>query len=800
MDDIRPPHVGRSSDIGPPYVGRSLLRREDRRLLTGQGQFIADLVLPRMVHAVLVRSPVAHARIRAVDLRHAAAMPGVAAALTGADLLQLLPPVPEGQISMPSKWATVIQHKFLNPQQPLLAHDKVRHVGEAIAIIVAESRDQAEDAAERVTWDLEELPAVVDPEAALRPDSAIVHERFHTNLIGAFSVGRGDADAALARAPHRLKRRFYHHRYAAVPMECRGVVSAYDPRTDGATIWSSTQVVHVVRREAAALLGLPEARVRCVALDVGGGFGGKGHVYPEDLLITFLARKLGRPVRWIEGRSEHMMSATHSRDQLHDLEVGFDDDGLILALRDDYLVDCGAWNPIGSGVAYNTAVHLTGPYKIENLAASGRIVVTNKVPNAPYRGAGRPEAAFAMERTIDLVARTLALEPAEVRRRNMIRADEMPYRVGIPYRDGQPIVYDSGDYPGALEKALDAIGGVEAFRRRQLEARGEGRYLGLGIGCYIEGTGVGPFESAFVRIDPSGKIYVSCGAAPQGQGMETIFSQVVADLWKVAPEDVVLTFADTAAIAIGFGTMASRSTVTASAAMHVASARLRDKVFAIAANLLECAPADLELRPGASGGGVGVVGVPGAAVSLAQVAQAARPGWEITRPPGLEAGLEETSYWQPETVTWSYAVHVAIVEVDRDTGRVAIDKYAVAHDCGVVVNPMLVEGQVMGGTAQGLGGILGEAIVYDGSGQLLSGSLMDYALPTAGDVPAMTIVHQHSPSPLNPLGVKGVGEGGAVAPPAAIANAVCDALAPFGVEVNMTPLKPEQLMRATRPR
>jgi aerobic carbon-monoxide dehydrogenase large subunit len=783
------------SDSGPPYVGRSLLRREDRRLLTGQGQFIADLVLPRMAHAVLVRSPVAHARIRSVDVSRAAAAPGALLALNGADLLRLLPPVPEGQISLPSKWTSVIQHKFLNPQQPLLAHDKVRHVGEAIAIIVAESRDQAEDAVEEVISDFDELPAVVNPEAALQADSPVVHDRFQTNLIGAFSVGRGDAEAALARASHRLRRRFHHHRYAAVPIECRGVVSAYDPRTHSVTIWSSTQVVHWVRREAAALLGLPEARVRCVALDVGGGFGGKGHVYPEDLLVTFLARKLGHPVRWIEGRTEHLMSATHSRDQLHDVEVGFDDEGRILAIRDDYIVDCGAWNPIGSGVAYNTAVHLTGPYKIENLAASGKIVVTNKVPNAPYRGAGRPEAAFAMERTIDLVARTLGLEPAEVRRRNLILAEEMPYRVGIPYRDGEPIVYDSGDYPGALRKALDAVGGVEAFRQRQQQARSEGRYLGLGIGYYIEGTGVGPFESAFVRVDPTGKIYVSCGAAPQGQGMETIFSQVMADLWKLAPDDVVLTFADTAAIAIGFGTMASRSTVTASAAMHLASGRLRDKVFAIAAHLLECAPADLELREG----GVGVVGVPGAQVSLAKVAQAARPGWEITRPPEVDAGLEEICYWQPETVTWSYAVHVAIVEVDRETGRVGIENYAVAHDCGVVVNPMLVEGQIMGGAAQGLGGILSEAIAYDANGQLLSGSLMDYALPTASDIPAMQIIHQHSPSPLNPLGVKGVGEGGAVAPPAAIANAVCDALAPFGVEVNATPVRPEHLVRAMQP-
>jgi carbon-monoxide dehydrogenase large subunit len=783
------------SDIGGPYVGRSLLRREDHRLLTGQGQFIADLVLPRMLHAVLVRSEVAHARIRSIDLSAAATAPGVVCALNGADLLELLPPVPEGQLSLPSKWTSVIQHKFLSPQQPLLAHDKVRHVGEAIAVVVAESRDQAEDAAELVTVDLEELPAVIDPEAALRPDSAIVHDRFKTNLVGSFSVGRGDADATLARAPHRLRRRFYHHRYAAVPMECRGVVGAYDSRSDSMTIWSSTQVVHWVRREAATLLGMAEARVRCVALDVGGGFGGKGHVYPEDLLIAFLARRLGRPVRWIETRREHMMSATHSRDQLHDVEIGFDDDGRILALRDDYIVDCGAWNPIGPAVAYNTAVHLTGPYKIENFTASGTIAVTNKVPNAPYRGAGRPEAAFAMERTIDIVAQTLRLEPAEVRRRNMIRADEMPYRVGIPYRDGEPIVYDSGDYPGALAKAIDAVGGVAAFRLRQAEARRQNRYLGLGIGCYTEGTGVGPFESALVRVDPSGKIYVASGACPQGQGMETIFAQVAADIWKVAPDDVVVALADTAAIAIGFGTMASRSTVTLSAAMHYASERLRHKIFAIAGNLLECAETDLELRVG----GVGVVGVPGAMVSLARIAQAARPAWESERPPGVDAGLEETFYWQPQTVTWSYAVHVAIVEVDRETGRIAIENYAVAHDCGVVVNPMLVEGQIMGGAVQGLGGILFEGIAYDVTGQLLSGSLLDYALPTACDVPTFQILHQHSPSPLNPLGVKGVGEGGAVAPPAAIANAVCDALAPFGVAVNATPINPEQLVRAARP-
>jgi carbon-monoxide dehydrogenase large subunit len=776
------------------FVGRSIPRREDRRLLTGRGQFIADLELPDMLHAVFVRSPVAHARIKAVDLSRAASSPGVVYALSGIELARLLPPVPDTQLALPSKWTTLVHHKFINPQQPLLAHDKVRHVGEALAVIVAESRYAAEDAAQLVGLDLDPLPAVVDPEAALRPDATIVHDRFATNLIGAFTIGKGEIDAALARSPHRLQRRFHHHRYAATPMECRGVVGMHDARTDSVTIWSATQVVHWVRREAAAVLQLPEARIRCLALDVGGGFGVKGHVYPEDLLIPFLARKLGRPVQWIEDRREHLICSCHSRDQTHDVEVGFDGEGRILALRDRFIVDCGAWNPIGAGVVYNTAVHLLGPYKIDAVAIEARIAATNKVPNAPYRGAGRPEAAFAMERTIDLVAGVLGLEPAEVRLRNMVRADEMPYRVGIPYRDGEPIVYDGGDYQGALRKALAAVGGVAAFRERQRAARDDGRYLGLGIGCYVEGTGVGPFESATVRIDPSGKIFVSSGACPQGQGMETIFAQVVADAWSVAPDDVVMSLADTGAIAIGFGTIASRTTVTLSAAIHGASERLRTKVFAIAANMLECADSDLELR----NGGVGIVGVPGAELSLAKVAQAARPGWDHGRPAGVDAGLEETYYYEPPTVTWSYAVHAAVLEVDIELGRVSIEKYVIAHDCGVVVNPMLVEGQIVGGAAQGIGGALLEEIHYDSEGQSLTGSFMDYMLPTACEIPDMHLIHQHSPSPLNPLGVKGVGEGGPIAPPAAIANAVCDALRPFKVEFDRTPIKPQHIEQAIR--
>lgn len=779
------------------FVGKSLPRREDDRLLAGRGQYIADLELPGMLHAAFVRSPVAHARIRSVDVSRALQAPGVALALSGAQLREALPPVRDNQLPLPAKWKAAIPHRILNPRQPLLALDKVRHVGEAVAVVLAESPLAAEDAAELVVAEYEDLPPVVDPRQALEAGARLVHERLETNEIGWFALRKGDAGKALAAAPHRIARRFEHHRYAAMPMECRGVAAVYDPRTETYTVWSSTQVVHWVQREIATTLGVAEARVRCIALDVGGGFGVKGHVYPEDMLLPFLARRAGRPVRWIESRREHLACSCHSRDQVHDAEVAFDGEGRILALRDRFIVDCGAWNPLGVAVVYNTAAHLPGPYRIAHLDIEARIAATNKVPNAPYRGAGRPEAAQVTERLMDLIAAQLELEPAEVRRRNMVRADEMPYAVGIPYRDGEPVVYDSGDYPAALAKALAALGGVDAFRKRQREARNAGRYIGLGLGCYTEGTGVGPFEGATVRIDGSGKIYVSSGAAAQGQGMETVFAQIAADAWGVSPEDVVVTLGDTGAIPMGFGTIASRSTVNVSAAIRYASDKLRDKAFAIAGSLLECAAADLELRRG----GVGIAGVPGAQVSLAQLAQAARPGWDHRRPAGVSAGLEETHYFEPPTVTWAYAAHAAIVEVDMETFRVKIERYVVAHDCGVLVNPMLAEGQIVGGVVQGIGGALAEAIAYDEHGQLLSGTFMDYAMPIASELPAIELVHQEIPSPLNPLGVKGLGEGGAISPPVALANAVGDALSPFGIELNATPIRPETLFRAIgRPR
>jgi aerobic carbon-monoxide dehydrogenase large subunit len=772
------------------FIGQSFPRREDKRLLSGNGRYIDDLVLPRMLHVAFVRSPIAHARIRSIDLSRVRAASGVALAITAADLKRELPPVADHRIPMPSKWRMAVKHKITNPRQPLLA-DKIRYVGEPIAAVVAESRYAAEDAIELAAVDLEPLPAVVDVEAALLPDAPLVHDELGTNLLAEMAVCKGDATGAFARAPHRLRRRFYHHRYAAVPIECRGVVSAYDPRTDVVTAWSSTQMVHMVRNVIAGTLGLAQANVRCVAPDVGGGFGVKGHAYPEDQLIPFLARRLGRPVKWIEDRYEHFLASCHARDQLHDAEIGFDSDGRIIAMRDEFIADSGAFNPIGGAIAYNTVVHMPGPYKIDHLEINARIVATNKTPNAPYRGAGRPEAVQVTERFIDLIASQLGLEAAEVRRRNMIPRDAMPYEVHLPYRDGEPIVYDSGDYLGALEKTVAKLGGIEAFRLRQAEARKHGHYLGLGFGCYTEGTGAGPYESVALRIEPSGKIHVTAGVCSQGQGMETIFAQIAADVWKVRPEDIVVSLGDTAAITTAFGVMASRCTVTVSSAIHFASKTLREKAFAIAANLLECSSEDLELVEGS----VGIVGVPGQRVTLGQVAQAARPGWDHGRPNGVEPGLECTHYYEPPTVTWSYAVHGAIVDVDIGTGKIKIERYVVAHDCGITVNPMLVEGQVIGGVAQGIGGVLLEGLHYDAKGQLLTVSLADYALPTSTDVPEIELIHQETPSPLNPLGVKGLGEGGAIAPGVTIANAVCDALAPFKMELNSTPITSEQIIK-----
>jgi carbon-monoxide dehydrogenase large subunit len=771
------------------FIGRSVKPHKSSRFLTGHGVYVGDICLPNMLHAAIVRSLHAHARIRGVHVSEALRLDGVVGVWTGGDIEGRISPFPESFEIHPAAWLEGVKPILRGPRPTALAQGKVHYVGEPVAIVTAEDRSKAEDAADAVGVEYEELPVLVDPEEALKPGAALVHEQGKDNVVFSFSVAKGDVDEALRGAPHRLRERFRHHRYCAAPLEGRGVVAWVEPKTNVLTVWSSTQMPHLVRRQVAAQLELPEDTVRVIAPDIGGGFGPKVFVYPEEILIPFLALQLGRPVKWLEDRREHFMSTAHGRDQLHEAEIAFDGEGRMLALRDRFLLDNGAYNPMGLTDAYNTAAHLQGPYKIENFSVSGTCVSTNKVPNAPYRGAGRPEAVFVMERCMDRIAATLGLDPAEVRRRNFVPPEEMPYGAGILYRDGEPICYDSGNFPETLARALDAAGYAK-WRQEQREQRRRGRTIGIGIACYVEGTGVGSFEGAKVRIDPSGRVIVATGATGHGQGHETIFAQIAADLWGVSPDEVSLVEGDTAAIPFGCGTFGSRSSVNVGSALVEASKRLKQKVLQLAAHLLEARADDLEL----GGGKVFVRGLPQRAVSFSDLARAAVPGWASSLPEGLEPGLEATFYFVPPTVTWANAAHVAVIEVDVETGAVKLLDYTVSHDAGKLINPLLVDGQVHGGVAQGIGAALYEEIAYDPNGQLLSGSFMNYLLPGAMEVPKIKTVHLESPSPLNPLGIKGLGEGGAIAPPAAIANALADVLLPFAPRVNEIPLTPDRVL------
>lgn len=771
------------------FIGRSIRPDKSSRFLTGSGLYVSDIRLPNMVHAALVRSVYAHARLLGVNVQRALAMDGVVGVWTGGEIEGRISPFPESFEIHPARWLEGVKPVLKGPRPTALAHGKVHYVGEPVAIVAAEDRAKAEDAADAVAVDYDELPVVVDPEEALQPGATLVHDGSADNVVFGFHIEKGDTGRALGDAPYRLRERFRHHRYCAAPLECRGVVAWVEPKTNILTVWSSTQMPHLVRRQIAAQLGLAEAAVRVIAPDIGGGFGPKVFVYPEELLVPFLALQLGRPVKWIEDRREHFISTAHGRDQLHEVECGFDREGRIVAFRDRFLLDNGAYNPMGLTDAYNTAAHIQGPYKIANLSVSGTCVSTNKVPNAPYRGAGRPEAVFAMERCVDMIAARLALDPAEVRRRNFVAADEMPYNAGILYRDGEPVCYDSGNFPETLARALHAAG-YDQFRARQEELRKAGRYLGIGIGCYVEGTGVGSFEGAKVRIDSSGQIIIATGATGHGQSHETVYAQIAADLWGTALDQISLVEGDTAAIPFGCGTFGSRSTVNVGSAIHQASLRLKEKMARLAAHILEANPEDLTM----SAGKIFVRGIPERSLTFGELARAAVPGWAAQTPDGMEPGLEATFYFVPPTVTWANAAHIAALEVDIQTGAIELIDYVVAHDAGKLINPLLVDGQIHGGVAQGIGAALYEEIAYDPHGQVLSGSFINYLLPGTMEVPPIKTVHLESPSPLNPLGVKGLGEGGAIAPPAAIANALADALAPFAPTVNEIPLTPDRVL------
>ncbi len=777
--------------MGAKYFGAAVKRREDPRFLRGEGRYVDDVRLPGLLHATFLRSPHAHARIVAIRAEAARARPGVAAVFTFADLARWMKPMPLFG-AVPPGLAAAVRFEVRQAPQFALCRDRARYVGEIVAMVVAESRAVAEDALELIEVDWEPLAPAVDMTAAAAAGAPLVHPDWGTNVAIAFTHGIGDADAAFARADAVVRETFRVQRYVGMPLECRGVVASWDRRDGTLTTWNSTQVSHFVQQGLTTALGLPPHKIRVIAPDLGGGFGTKASGYPEDALVPIAAMALGRPVKWVEDRREHMSGAAHARHQTHAIELAATRDGTILGLRDRITLDLGAYSVWGIVLPYNTVAHLIGPHRIRNMHVEVQAVVTNKTPNAPYRGAGRPETVFAMDRAVDRLARELGMDPAELRRRNYIRPDELPYDFGMPYRDGNPLVYDSGDFPQTLDRALDAAGYAD-FRREQAALRARGVYRGIGISGYVEGTAIGPYEGATVKLDRQGRVVVATGAVSSGQGHETSFAQVAADALGVPLEWVTVVGGDTGAVPFGIGTFASRSAVTAGSSIADACRQVRQKLLRAAAALLEAAPEDMELEDGRAF----VRGAPDRAVDLARVVEASLPSF--ARPGVAPPDFEASAYHHVPTVTYASAVHVAQVEVDTATGGVTLQRYVVAHDCGTVINPVIVDGQVHGGVAQGVGGALLEDMAYDEQGQLLSGSLMDYAIPKADDLPPIETVHLEFPSPRNPLGIKGLGEGGAISPPAAIANAVEDALAPFGARVVETPLTAARVRALLRP-
>jgi carbon-monoxide dehydrogenase large subunit len=762
------------------YAGARVPRNEDPALLRGRGLFVDDLALPNLAHAAVLRSPHAHARIVRIDAGRARRAPGVVAVLTHADLGELGGPLP-----MLIPHPTLIHHKT---QQPL-ASSVVRHVGEPVALVVAESRYAAEDASDLIEVEYAPLPAAVDLAAAAAPGAPLVHADAGTNVCAHYTQRVGDVEHAMALAPHRFRERLVMDRGTASPMETRGVVASWDPRTQRLEIWDSTQAPIPIRNGLAAMFHLPQPSVRVVAPDVGGGFGPKVMMfYPEEILVPLAAMRLGRPVKWIEDRREHFVATNQEREQIHDAEIALDETGRILALRTVFLYDAGAYCPYGLIVPIVASTTLPGPYRLPNYHAEFKAVFTNKTTVSPYRGAGRPHGVFVMERLLDRAAGELGIDRAEIRRRNLIQPDEFPYSVGLIYQDNAPVEYDSGNYPRCLEHATEMIG-YAGWADQQAAYRAAGRCVGLGVACYVEGTGIGPYEGCRVTVDPSGKVFVSTGVGTQGQGHMTSFAQLVADQLGVTPRDVVVRTGDTDGFRWGTGTFASRAAVVAGTAASLAAQAVREKTQLVAATLLEARPKEIDLAEGK----VFVRGVPARALSLGEVAAAANP-LRFAMPAEWEGpGLEATRYFAPPRGTFSNGVHACIVEVDPETGMLSLLRYVVVHDCGRLINPLIVEGQIHGGVAQGIGGAYWEKLAYDAQGQPLATTFMDYLLPTAVEVPPLEVGHEETPTPLNPLGVKGAGEAGVIPVGAAIAQAVEDALRPFDIHITEMPLSPNRV-------
>jgi carbon-monoxide dehydrogenase large subunit len=766
------------------YFGKRIKRREDPRLLTGQALFVDDVHLPEMLHAAFVRSPYAHARIKRVDTSAALGIDGVVAVYAAQDLgdywrrgtLLVQPPPIDDLV-------------FHERTHPILARDKVCHAGEPLAIVIAENRYLAEDGANQVVVDYEPLKAVASVEDALKEGAPVLHEDLGSNLAAHVVQEKGDYTDAAEAAAIVLQRTFKYDRGVAAAMENRGIVASWDRLSQRLTVWDTTQAPIPIRNGLASMLGLSEDQVRVVAPFIGGGFGPKIMMfYPEEMLIPWVAIELDRPVKWIEDRAENFVATTNERGQVHQVEVALNAEGKVLGVKDSFLHDSGAYDPYGLTVPINSQCTLLGVYDVPNYYSEFKAVFTNKTIVTPYRGAGRQHGVFVMERMLDLAAKELGIDRVEIRRRNLIPPDAFPYDNEIIYQDFVPLVYDSGNYEPVLDKTLELIGYQEFTQDVQPKAREQGRLLGLGVVMYVEGTGIGPYEGARVQIQPSGKVSVVTGVGTQGQGHFTSFAQIVADQLGVDPDDVTIVTGDTDQFHWGTGTFASRGAVVAGNAINAAAEAVRAKVLAFASDRLEAAPEDLEI----SEGEVRVRGVPSSAVALGTLAAEANPLRGAVKP-GTEPGLEATDYFGPERGATASGAHAMIVEVDPETMDVEIKKYVVVHDCGRVINPLILDGQIHGGVAQGIGNAFYEELVYDENSQLLNGSFMDYLLPTALDVPSITTDHQETPSPLNPLGTKGAGEAGAIPVGPLFAQAVEDALGDPDFEILEIPLNPSKL-------
>ncbi len=771
-------------------LGAQVRRVEDPRVLLGKTQYVDDLVLPDMLAVAFVRSPYAHAKITKIDVQAALTKPGVACVLTGKDILETIKPL---RVEFDTQ--KVPFHKSCNWH--VLTPDKVRFVGDLVAAVVATDRYTAEDAAELVEVDYEPFEAVADMESALLADAPLVHEEWGDNVMERLEAQIGEVGKAFQEADCVVSERFVTGRHMASPLETRGCVAQFDVATEALTVWSSTQVPHTLRASLATLLDLAEHRIRVISPDVGGGFGLKAHPFPEEVVVTYLARALRKPVKWIEDRREHLSASLQAKHQIVTAEMALKSDGSVLGLKARFLSDAGGYSSYPWSSAFepkHAAGTITGPYKIPAFSFETCTVATNKASIGVYRGVGIPIAALTMERLLDMGAQKLDLDPAEIRLRNMIRKEEHPYTTLM----GAEI--ESGSHQASLQQALDILG-YDDFRAEQQKARQNGRYLGVGIGSYVEGTAhnsavfdsfgvkIGGYESATLRIDESGKVTVFVGTHSHGQGHHTVYAQLIADTLGVALEDVAVVQGDTQATPRGWGTWASRSAVTGGGAVTSAAQKLRDKLLRIAARLTEVPADDLELVQGAVQRKTGAVRL----LSIPELAHRiiAQP---TSLPPDEEPGLDVTVAYEPPPITHSNATHVAALEVDIETGQVQLLRYIVVEDCGTIINPIIVNGQIQGGVAQGIGSALYEQAVYDDAGQFLTGTLMDYLIPTAADVPQVEIGHIETPSPYTLHGIKGMGEGGAIAPPAAIANAVADALSPFGVRVNEVPLTPERVL------